>query len=198
MTDRTNVVSPSLYWYAVGLAILVVGIAVARWLMNGGPSDTAEIVPVRGNGQVRLEKPGAYSLYITMGASRRMDASAERAWQDSKTATVVVRSKRDGASLALRDVYETVSIQNSRMARLVEFDVVTAGDFQVQISPSLNALNPVIRPSATLDELGQDIQGAVVQVLAGLAIGSLATIAAGTIFAVVGLLRRKNRKQLAK
>lgn len=194
MTDRPpNVVLPRAYWYAVSFLVLVVGIGVA-WQVGGGSSNMRGAAkPVGGDGLVHLDQVGPYSLYVFRGASRRIDASADRAWNTAKTATVVVRDDRSGAQLALRNVYETSDLQNTRVARLVEFEVTAPGTFRVQITPPLDELKPAIRPSAPLEDLGR----MVARLLIGLGIGALATVIAAAIFFVVLIRRQKYRRQPA-
>lgn len=191
------VVLPRAYWYAVSLAVLVVGIGLAyRQIKHSGDAVSGEARPVRGRGEIQIDRAGSYSLYVYRGASQRMDGAADQAWSAAEHAQVSVRGG-DGKSLAIKKVYETIELQNTRVARLVEFEVPASGTYRVEVAPSLEAVKPVVRPSAPVAKFGDEVMGVVVGALAGLAIGAIATIGAVVMFVVVLLKRKKFKRELA-
>jgi len=188
------IIRPAPYWYLVSVLVFVLGLSLAIWLIRGGAGNLRQGAhPIRDQGVVQLDQPGAYAVLVSRGASQRMDSAANRAWNDARSAQVVVRDQQSGAELPVRSVYETMELQNTLMARLVEFEIATSGHYTVTITPSLADLKPVVRRSAPLAEIQQELIGFVVRLFAGVAIGGLAAVIALVIFVVV-LVRRSRCK----
>jgi len=191
-------IRPGKHWYAVSLVVLAAGVGVAGWQINSGASGArGEARPVRGRGVVRLDQPGTYSLYVYRGASRRADASANRAWTQAHGARVTVRDEQTGDELVVRSVYETMEMQNNRIARLAEFDISAPGSYVVTIQPGLSTLGPSVRPGGSLDEFRQGMMGAVRSFLIALGVGALAVVVSAAIFLVVLVGRMRSKRRLA-
>lgn len=191
MEPAAGVVQPRAYWYAVSLVVLAAGIGLGGWQVRRSADLIQKPLTVRPPGLVQFDRAGTYSLYVTRGASKRMDAAADRAWGRARTANVSIRDDRTGASLANRTVYETVDLQNTLIARLVEFEVPAPGTYRVEITPPLDEIKPFIRPSAPVANIGNEVMSMVVGVCVGLGIGVVATIVAAAMFWIV-LRRRKH------
>jgi hypothetical protein len=195
LNQPANVAQPRAYWYAVSLVVLVAGVGLAIWqVKRSATQEGAGPKPVRGAGLVQFDQAGSYSLYVTRGASRRMDAAANAAWERAKTATVNLREERAGSQPDIRRRYETIDLQNTLIARLVEFEISSPGTFRVEITPPLDEIKPFIRAGTSVDDIGSEVMGPVVGVISGLGIGLLAVILAGTMFFIVWR-RRKNFRE---
>jgi uncharacterized membrane protein YdbT with pleckstrin-like domain len=153
---------------------------------------------VRGSEPLELENAGSHSLYVYRGASQRLDADANRAWDAAPTAKVVVVSEKTGETVAVREAYETTDLMNTRFARLVEFDIPSAGNYAVTITPSLKPLSPSVSPTVPVDEIERDLMGWMTRTFIALGIGALGMIISVTIFGVVLVRRRRFAKQLAE
>jgi hypothetical protein len=187
-----NGARPGALSYVAILVVLVAGLALAAWQVRRSVAGVGGAVrPVRGQGLVELDQAGSYSLYVTRYASQRMDAAATRAWDTARTAKIGIRDERTGSPLALTNVYETTEVQNTLFARLVEFKVTTPGTFRVQITPSLDELKPLVRPTASIQDIEGEVMGVVFGVGAGLSIGLLAVVVAAIMLFFV-LRRRRN------
>ena len=202
MNAPSAAVRPRAYWYFVALFVLVVGIGVAYWLISSGASDMAgsgaDAQPLRGSGVIDIKQPGMYSVYIYRGASKRTNASANRAWESARNAEVVVRNEQTGTELAVQKAYESIDLQNSLIAKLVDFEVPVAGTYVVEVPPALGELGPAVRPTAPLADLQQDLVNFMAALFAGLGVGALATLIAA-IISLVTLIRRSScKKRLAR
>ena len=170
----------------VSLLLLVAGVVLVAWQMTSGGPDRPQ--SLRGGGVVQLDQAGPHSIYVYRGASQRMDAAAQQAWDAARTAQVTVRDEQSGNELAVRSVYETTEMQNNLMARLIEFDAPTPGNYVVEIQPSLDAISPSVRPSAPLAELQLEI-ASVLLGLAACGLGVLLIVIGGVLL-LVALLRK--------
>lgn len=196
MDHLPNVVLPRAYWYAVSVVVLVVGLGLAVWQVKRATSELpTDGQKVRGPGVVQIARAGSHSLYLFRAASQRMDASAQQAWDSAPSANISIRDEQTGSQLAVKKSYETTDLQNTLMARLVDFEVPAPGTYRVEIRPSLEELKPMIRPTMPVEKIGQEVIGLVVGVVIGLAIGAVATITAAAIFVTVLLRRRKFKRQ---
>lgn len=192
----SQVVRPAGYWYAVSMAVLVVGVGLGYLQIIRSTGASGEARPVRGRGEITIDRAGSYSLYVYRGASQRMDQEADRAWAAAKNAEVSI-SGNASKPIAVKKVYEEIDLQNTKMARLVEFEIPAAGEYRVVLNASLDAVKPAIRPSVPVARIGDEAMGVVFGALAGLAIGAIGVVAAAILFFVVRSRRKKFRKESA-
>ena len=183
---KTTVTRSGKSLLVVSLVILTLGAGLVAWQMLRGEPNRPQ--PLRG-GAVQLDRAGPHSIYVYRGASQRMDAAAEQAWADARSANFVVQNDQTGEQLDVKNVYETTEMQNNLMGRLVEFEAPTPGKYTIQIEPPLDVIHPSVRPSAPLAEL----QGEVVGVLIGLAAWGLGVLAifVGAVLLIIALVRKK-------
>jgi len=199
MNDQPKALQPPAYWYAVSVAVFIVGVVLGVWQVRRSAAGVGDDVkPVRGDGTIKLDRAGPYSVYIFRGASKRMDASADRAWSQASGAKVTVYDAGAGKQLATKNVYETIEIQNTEVGRLVEFNAPSPGTYRVSISPSLEAVSPSVRPSAPVASIGKEVMGLIGGILIGVGIGGVAALAAFVIFLVVIIRRNKFKKEMAR
>lgn len=195
--NNSITIRPAPYWYLVSVLVFVLGLGIAIWLIRSGAGNLRQgAQPIRGQGMVELDQPGAYAVLVSRGASQRMDSGAARAWNDARSAQVVVRDEQAGTEIPVRSVYETMDLQNTLMARLVEFDVPSPGRYVVQITPPLAELKPAVRRSVPLAHVQQEVMGFVVRLLAGVAIGGLGAVIAMVIFVVVVVRRSRCKSRI--
>lgn len=197
MNAPKSPVRPHAGWYAVSVGILLIGAAFAYdRISNASLERDVAVAHVKETGEIKIPATGPHTLYVMREASQRMNAEVAQAWDSAASATVVVRDNTTDTPLEVRDVYESIEFYNTRVAKLVEFDVDSPGGYIVQITPSLAALKPAVWPTQPLEEIESQIMGFVNDLIVGLAIAALATFAAAVIWLVVFLLRRKSKKQI--
>ena len=191
-----RVVKPAARWYVVGVVVLVVGLAAGIWQYKRSVPDGSDTIEIDHKGDAWFEHAGSYSLYVFRRASKRTDLSTQQTWDAARTVQVGVTRNRTGDRLSVKNVYETVEMQNNKLARLVEFDVPAQGWYRVQIMPYLTRLTPLISPSRPIDQVAAEIFGLLFGVVLAFAIGGVGVIAGGAIL-LITFLRRRRAKQAA-
>ena len=188
-------IRPGRIWYLVYFLIPVIGIAIAGRIMSTSGIEPGH--PVRNEGKVTLPTAGSYSVYVIRRASQRMDPPSSNAWNSARDAKVTVRDDRSGELLAVDHIYEKTEIQNTRIARLVEFEVPTPGDYTVAIAPPLTALHPAVRETTSVDAVADELGNFVIRLLVAIAAAGLSVVIGGVMLVITFFRRMKAKQQAA-
>ena len=197
MVDACKI-RPALSWYLVAFLILVGGVAGAAWMI-GSAAGNLQMgqQDINAGETVTLDQPGSYSVYVSQGASRRGDPTANLAWENASSAEVQVTDEQSGEPLAVRRVDEFEEVQGTQFGRIVEFDVPKSGNFTIQITPNLDPIHPRVGVTRSINSIRDEIGSFALKFMGGLAIAGLGVLIALVISVIVLVKRGSCRRRMA-
>jgi hypothetical protein len=184
-------------WYVAAAVLsavgLTAGVAIILSVTSQANLKQGHSVPV--GGVVELEQPGPHMVIVTYGASRREEKGAGLAWESAPQASVEVASATSGESLQVRPEFETTQLGETRVAKLASFEVATAGEYVVEVQPSLSPLPIAVVSGKSLEAMSAGILRLVLGWLAGVGLSGASFLTSAAIVMVAFIQSRKRNSK---